>query len=250
MTERERIKAERKEYFKTAPFSKKIEFFWEYYKIHTFIVLVLVIGVGYFIHHLITAKDTVLSGLFLNAYSLKTEVNVADWGQEFLELKEIDTEEYEVTFIDRYMLSDNDATDYEVKQAIWVQVGAGAIDFMVSPLEYITDYAYQDYYCDLRTILSEEQIEKYEQYFLYVDSAVIKEIAKLSQDLDNDVDVALPDAAKPEEMENPIPVFIDLSQCEEISELYGSAYDSLVFGVLVNAKYPDNAVAFLDYLME
>lgn len=250
MTERERVKTERKKYFKTAPFSKKIEFFWEYYKIHTFIILFLTIIVGYFIHHLVTAKDTVLSGLFLNAHSLETEVNVDDWGQEFLELKKIDTEEYEVTFLDSYTLSGDDTTDYEIEQAIWVQVGAGAIDFMVSPLDYVTDYAYQDYYCDLRTIFSEEQIEKYEQYFLYVDGEVIKEIDELSQDLNNEVNVTLPDATKPEEMKDPIPVFIDMSQCEEITKLYGSAYDSLVFGVLVNAEFPDNAVAFLDYLME
>lgn len=250
MTERERIKAERKEYFKTAPFSKKIEFFWEYYKIHTLIVLVLVIGVGYFIHHLVTAKDTVLSGMFLNAYSLNDEVNVNDWGQEFLKLKEFDTEEYNVSFIDSHTLTGNDTTDREVEQAIWVQIGAGSIDFMVSPLDYVTDYAYQDYYCDLRTILSEEQIAKYEQYFLYVDGEVIKEINELSQDIDNNVDVALPDVTKPEEMENPIPVLIDLSQCEKITELYNGTYDSLVFGVLINAEFTDNAVEFLDYLME
>ena len=34
MGENERIKAERKEYFKTAPLSKKLEFVWDYYKIH------------------------------------------------------------------------------------------------------------------------------------------------------------------------------------------------------------------------
>lgn len=250
MGEKERIKAERKEYFKTAPFQKKIEFIWDYYKIHIIVGLFVVILGGYYIYELATAKDSILDGMFLNMHAIESKSNIEELKQDFLEFTEVDTEKYEVSFSTDYILTGDLATDYEVQQVIRTRVGAGTTDFMVAPLTYLTDYAYQGFYVDLRTVLSKDQLETYEPYFLYVDGDVMKEIEKLSSDIDADYNVEKPDFTKPEDMKDPIPVFIDMSKCDKITKLYSLDQDSLVYGIVVNAPSEENAVKLLECMME
>ena len=250
MTEKERVKAQRKEYLENATFKQKLLYFWEYYKIHTIVVLLIVIIVSNFIYHKVTDPELILNGLFLNIYNTQSETSASDLGKEFLELQGIDTNEYNVSFNEGLYLTGDDSTDYETSQAVWVQCAAGAVDFIVSPEEHLLDYAYNEYFTDLTTVLSEEQIEKYKPYLLYIDGAVVEEIDKASEDLNNETEIVLPDCTRPEEMQEPIPVFIDMTKCEKLLEVYGSATDSLVFGILVNASAPELTIDFLDYLME
>ena len=250
MTEKERVKAQRKEYFKNATLKQKLFHFWEYYKIHTIVVVLIVIIISNFIYHKVTDPEVILYGLFLNIYNTEDETSASDLGKEFLELQDMDTTDYDVSFNDGLFLTGDDSTDYETSQAVWVQCAAGAIDFIVSPAEYLMNYAYDEYFTDLTTVLSEEQIEKYQPYFLYIDGAVVEEIAETSKDIDNPIDIALPDCAKPEEMQEPIPVLIDVTQCEKLMDVYGITTAPLVFGILVNAPAPDLTIDFLDYLME
>lgn len=248
MATKDEFKTEREAYFANATWKQKLFYFWEYYKIHTIVVLLIVIAVSSFIYHRVTDPEIILNGFFLNAYNIESEISAADLGQEFLELQEIDTAEYDVNFNQNLFLTGDDTTDYEASQAVWVQCGAGTVDFMISPLEHLMDFAYQEYYIDLTSVLTKEQIAKYEPYFLYVDGAVIEEMAAAPPDSPMD-DIELPDPAKPEEMEEPVPVFIDMTQCQKTTDIYGDV-DSLVFSVLVNAPNSDLTIKFLDYLMK
>lgn len=249
MTEKERVKAQRKEYLKNATWKQKFVYFWEFYKAHTMVIILIAIAVPNFIYHKATDPKIILNGIFLNINTLENEVATKDLGLEFLELQEIDTSDYTVNFNEGLYLTGDSTIDYESEQAVWVQCAAGTVDFIVSPIEHLIDFAYQEYYADLTMILSEEQIKKYEPYFLYVDGAVIEEMAAAPADspLDN---IELPDPAKPETMKEPIPVFIDMTQCQKLTDTYNSGSDSLVFGILVNAPDSGLAIDFLDYLMQ
>ena len=250
MGENERIKAERKEYFKTAPLSKKLEFVWDYYKIHILVALALIAGISYYVHHLVTAKDIALSGMLLNVDALEHRDDIEELKQDILRQLKIDTDKYELNFIDGYKLTGNAATDYDTQQAIFVQLGAGSLDFTISPLEYMQYYAYQDCFYDLRDLLSEEQLQKYEPYFLYVDGEYMKEYEQRSNESSEETPIVLPDFTNPKDMKDPIPVFIDLSQCKTITDLYTVGKESLVFAVLGSVESTDNVSLFLDYIME
>lgn len=250
MGENERIKAERKEYFKTAPFSKKLEFVWDYYKIHIIVALALVTGISYYVHHLVTAKDDVLSGMLLNVDTALHQNDIDNLKQEMLERLEVDTKKYEIGFIENYTLTGDAASDYETQQAVFVQLGAGNLDFIISPIEHMQNYAYQDCFHDLRDLLSEEQLQKYEPYFLYVDGNFLEQYNQHSMEASEENPIELPDFKKPEDMEDPIPVLIDLSQCETITNLYTANKDTLIFGVMEKATHIDNVLLFLDYIME
>ena len=250
MGENERIKAERKEYFKTASFSKKLEFIWDYYKIHILIALALLTGIGYYVHHLVTAKDMVLSGMLLNVDALEHRNDIDKLKQEILEHLKVDTQKYDVDFIDSYTLTGDVASDYETQQAVIVQLGAGSLDFTISPLEYMQNYTYQNCFYDFRDLLSEEQFKKYEPYFLYIDGEYMKEYGQRSLESSEENPIVLPDFTRPEDMEDPIPVLIDLSQCKTITDLYTADKESLVFGIMGSVKSEDNVLLFLDYIME
>lgn len=248
MPEKDLLEINKKIYLKNATIKQKIAYVWEYYKLHIFIIACVIIGASYFIYHLVTRTEACLSGIFLNAYNMENDSDVEDLGNEFLKLQNIDSSKYEVRFNDGLYLTGDDKLDFETDQAVWIQCTSGTVDFMVSPMEFLMDSAYQQYYVDLTSVLTEEQINKYQPYFLYIDGATVEEVTELSNEL-KDISSELPDPAKPEEMIDPIPVFIDMTQCEKLANIYKDT-ESLVFGALVNAPDIDLAIEFLDYLTE
>lgn len=249
MTERENVKAQRKEYFKNATAKQKWVYFWEYYKLPTIVIILIIVVASNFIYHKVTDPELILNGIFLNCNILETEMTVENLGLEFLESQKMDTSDYTVNFNDGLYLTGDSTFDYEGEQAIWVQSSAGTVDFIISPIEHLIEFAYQEYYADLTTILSDEQVKKYEPYFLYLDGAVLEEMANAPADSPLD-DMELPDPKKPEEMKDPIPVFINMAQCEKLTNIYGTSAESLAFCILINAPDLDLTIDFLDYLMD
>ena len=62
-------------------------------------------------------------------------------------------------------------------------------------------------------------------------------------------DIELPDSKKPEEMERPIPIFIDMEGNKKMSSVYGNTR-GLIIGVSVNAPNPETTVKFFKFLSE
>jgi len=106
-------------------------------------------------------------------------------------------------------------------------------------------YGYVQTLVDLSTILTDEQMKLYEPYFRYVDRAVSD-----TQDFKKLTATELPDCGKPESMKQPIPVMIDLTQCETITNLYGRDVPNLCIGIVSTGENQENAVKFLDYIMK
>lgn len=243
---------EEREQIKNGTWKQKVAYFWEYYKWYV-IVPVIVIGfIGTTIYQKVTAPETILNGVLLNAYSSEADSACQDMIGDFSEELKIDTEEYAVTLNTTmsYVANDTSGTaNYESVQALMAWIAAGSVDFICSDHESMTDLAYNGYFVDLRDFLSEEQIEKYEPYFLYIDSTVSKE---LDAAFDNDVDsasISIPDCTKPETMEDPIPVMIDFSNNAKLAEIY-TASDTLALGIAANAPNEDMILNFLNYIME
>ena len=141
-------------------------------------------------------------------------------------------------------------SDYEASQAMMVQCAAGAVDFVSSPLKPILDYGYCDLFVNLENVLSEEELKKYEPYLLYVDLAVIDKKNEAIDNNQNADKIPIPDPTKPEEMEKPIPVFVDVTSCEKMKNIYYYSPDTLAIAVAVNAPNPDRMSDFLAYLFE
>lgn len=65
-----------------------------------------------------------------------------------------------------------------------------------------------------------------------------------------DVEIAIPECDDPENMEKPIPVFVDMSQSEYLTAIYSNKENPLVFAVAGNAPNKEVIQIFVDFLIK
>lgn len=254
MALKDEIKRERKKFLKDATPKEKVAYFFNYYTLHTVIIVLAVVCLSLYIYHVVATPDIVLNGLFLNTYNSENNSYATDLGRNFLEEQGINTSKYDVSFNTGLTYSANDvnssSNNYDVSQSIMIQSAAGSLDFLVGPFDAMQEFAYGGIFTDLSEVLSEEELSSYEPYLLYIDRAVFEQIDESFGDFDNTASIVIPDFTKPEDMEDPIPVFIDMSHCEELADVYGYDAETLVFGISANAPNPDTLSDFIEYLMK
>ena len=114
----------------------------------------------------------------------------------------------------------------------------------------MSDIAHNTMFVELTTYLSPEQLKLVEPYLLYVDSAVIEELDAAYESKEDTSKIKLPDPRKPEEMEEPVAVMIDMSSCEKFAPIYGNSDETIAFGIITSAPNEDMLMQFIDYLMK
>ena len=107
----------------------------------------------------------------------------------------------------------------------------------------MTIMAYQGFFIDLSEVLTEEQYTFYKPYFHYIDRDLL-------ENGDLAIDKSLPAGTDSSDMKDPIPVFIDISNCDKLSLIYNHDIGSLFFGITPNAPHTEHAVITLDYLVK
>lgn len=243
---------EEREKIKNGTWQQKLAYFWEYYKWYVIVPLIIVVFLGTTIYQKVTAPEIILNGVLLNTYNTESDAASAEVIADFSKLQKIDTKEYEVTLNTSMSFVANDTSgtaNYESVQALMAWMAAGTVDFINGDHSSMTNLAYNGYFVDLRDFLSDDEIKKYEPYFLYIDTTVSKTLDDAFENNDDVASISTPDCREPETMENPIPVMIDLSKNAKLSEIYANS-DSLAMGIAVNAPNTDMLLEFLDYLVE
>lgn len=239
-----------KKVFKNGTTRDKVEYIWEYYKWNILVVVFVVYFIGSVIYNNVTAKECVLQGIFLN--TLVESETVLEMEQDFIEAYPIDTSSEEVFFdASMYYSDDSDAmeTSYQTIQVLATRVAAKEIDFMAADVATLYDFAYDQYFAELSEILSEEQLKSYEPYLLYYDKAVLEELGNLDYTGEEFSEIALPDPSKPELMEEPVPVMIDVSSSEKIATLYPVSTKNYAFAFVANGIHTEKAIELLEYLI-
>lgn len=256
MALRDEIKAGRKDLMENGTLKQKIAYFFDYYTLHTVIIAAVIISITIFIYQQVTKPEVVLNGLLLNVISFDEGDPVEDLRNGFMDYIDMNTKEYDMSLNTSLKIKMGDDSgqsimdDYQFSQAMMAQCVAGTIDFISSPLSAIFDFGYGDTLVNLETVLNKEDIEKYKPYFLYVDEVVVKQ---KEEAFDNNIDeneIPCPAPTKPEEMEKPIPVFIDVTKCEKMTDIYDYSEDTIVVAIAINAPNPDRISDLLAYLFE
>lgn len=243
---------EERERIKNGTFKQKASYFWEYYKWYVIVPVIVIAFLGTTIYQKITAPEVILNGVLINTYSTESEASCEEIIADFSEAQKIDTEEYAVTLNTTmsYITDDTSGTaNYESIQALMAWIAAGSVDFISSDHAAMTDLAYNGYFVDLRNFLTKEQIAEYEPYFLYIDGAVTVALDEAFDKNEDASSISIPDCTKPETMEDPIPVMIDLSKNEKLSKIYSDS-DALAMGIAENAPNKDMLLSFLEYLIK
>lgn len=240
---------EERQALRNASFKTKFNYFVDYYKWYVIGIVCVAALAASFIYQLATKKETAFNAVMLNA-SLMTEGT--EYTQKFTDYAGIDLNTHEVYFDTsiRIVEDSTDETTYTSVQKLMVYTAAAELDVMVTDCDSFAKYANSYTFYDLRDILSEEQIKKYEPYFYYVDLETVEEIEVANDNLDEDFVPVYPDYTKPEEMSTPVPVGILLDSNEELQENYYFRGDGVVMGVYGNTTHLDTALQYIDFLMQ
>ena len=236
---------------KCASPKKKWEYFWEYYKLHMIVAAFVLLFVGSLLYRGLTGKETWLNGFFLNSISQKTAIEALK--DDFIESAAIDGEKYELHF-DANMVYSLDlasadySSQYETSQALVTQTAAKDLDFVIGDLPVMTVIAYSDYFLDLSTVLSAEEMEVYQKDLLYIDKAVLEELLSATSTEKEEGMIQIADCREPEGMMQPVPVMLDISVWETVKEIYGQTTEPMVLGCIVNSENVESVRKLINYL--
>ena len=235
---------------KDQPRKERLSYLWDYYKWHL-IVLVAVIAVSaQIIAGICTRKDSVFFGFLLNC---KINTQNEAYLQGFYDYAGIDGDKQEAAFYTDVILTDRNAqSDVTAFQRILAGVATKETDFIAGPAEAFQVCAYNSsrILVDLRDFFEEETLKQFSDRLYYIDKAVLEKFdAPPGTAMDPSL-LTYPDPTKPEIMEQPIPVGINISDLEDFKEAYYFPDTVLYFGIIANTPRSQLVNQFVAYLFK
>lgn len=246
MTIFEHIKKQH-ESMKDKPRKERWAYFWDYYKWHTLIIFLVVAFLIQGIVGIFTRKEIVFSGVLLNCI---IDVKDDTFLEGFYEHAGIDGKKQEAAFYtDVTMTGDNGKSDNTAFQRIMAGIANKDTDFVVGQTKNFQSCAYSTsrIFIDLRNVLDSDTLEKLADRLYYIDSAVIDKLSVPKGQI-QEQDIQIPDPKKPELMEQPIPVGIDISDRTNFQEAYYFPNTTLYLGIVANMPRPELTKSFISYL--
>ena len=201
------------------PLKQRLAYFWDYYKWYAIAAAVLLAVVAVYVGGLLSEAEDSVYGLMLNTCNMlnqqRNEQLAQDMASEFRQELGRSEKELELT-LDVSRSYDPDSGyygNYDTLQLILNYSMGGMLDFVVADEASMLDLAYAGYFRNLKDLFSEQELEQYSGQLLYVDMAVIENGSVKAGGSD------YPDPRKPEDMEEPVPVFVDVSASDKIGQL-------------------------------
>lgn len=226
---------------------QKLSYFWEYYRWSAAAVILGAAAVISLAHHFITYKAPAIYIAMINATDTAPK-EPAEGG--FAEYSGIDTAHSEIVYDTSMIIDFNTGNQetYTSAEKFILLLASAQLDAVVADPSVINNYARDGAFYDLSDFLTPEQTAAYEPYFYYMDYAVAG-AAKEAHD-----DTLVPefsDPRRPEDMEQPVPVGIYVSDCPTLTGRFHffSQSPDLVLSVAANTKRPEMASKYIDYLM-
>ena len=229
---------------KGKPFKQQLEHIISYYGVSILVFAIfLAVGIGYLIH-IITLKEEVLNVSCIGPVSV--QAGTEDYTRDFAQFAGIDLDRYEVDISTNLSTANQTNGSYESVELLTTLVASKAVDVVAADVDYLMDQMYQNLFADLTGILSPEQLETYQDSFLYIDMSVVREIKNMT--LPEDVP-EYPDPTKPEDMKEPVAVAIRLSDSVSfVNQFFLKNEGDTAIAFAVNTKNLENALLFLDYI--
>ncbi|MCM1251216.1 MAG: hypothetical protein NC321_00180 [Clostridium sp.] len=240
----------------------KLQYFWDYYKIHTAVILAVLALTIMFIQQYRANKDYAFYATLINVNTNLVQNN--QWSDEFAAYAGIDTEEFAVAVDTSFILSNSDFSEYSISsmEKLVVMISAGIIDVIVADTGTFESQAQNEYYANLEEVLPQEMLDKYSDYLYYTDAATIEatENALYAEEEMPSPDTYIIDHHDPSSMEQPIPVGICLPEGNKLIEtgcydylaenntMYQGYPSEAVLGITANCSHIDTVIKFLEFL--
>lgn len=203
-------------------FSDKLEYFWQNYKIHIMVTVLLACFFGILLHPVIHQKETVLSIAFINAFpNVEDEEIVRDFERHL----QLNSERQQVLLDSDYYIDNTSTSPYaeNYSQMFSANAAAGKFDVVLADTANFDYFGSQGFFQDLSALLSEEELKEYQERLYYID-------------FPND------DSTKK------IPIGIKINNSNKICKT--SCYPNMdaYLGVMSGSKRIDHALEYLEYL--
>lgn len=260
------IREEQRKALSTMSPKEKLSYFWDYYKIHALVTVVVIVFAAMFIYQYVTNKDYAFYATFINAMQTDSNADLSTkWAEEFQEFADIDPDEYQVYIDTAVSLSDDISSQYAIsnREKMLAMMQIGTINAIVADTKVFEEYAQFEYFCNLEMILSPEELKKYRPYLYYTDAATFeKDDDDTYYDMTErpDPGALVIDHRDPASMEQPVAVGIIVSQDSMMADAEYYAYldheeydyqgypSEAVLGIPISCKQPELAIRFLEYL--
>lgn len=156
-------------------FKAMASYFWDYYKIPTAVIIVIALFSFYLIRDMASNLPYGFYAMMINS-TMHPDGEVI--GEDFAGYAGIDTSSYNVLIDTNQTLSTSSYNTYDVstQERIMAITAAGDLDVMIADQSVFEQYARNSYMTDLRDLMSEDELQKYDGYIYYVDGAILKAI--------------------------------------------------------------------------
>ena len=225
---------------KNGPLSAKLKYIFTYYWAVIALCAFVLVFISSWIISALTQKEVVLSGCLANGTTLDSyQGAMAD---EFLAEQQIDTQKYTFDLMANVYLED---TDIYTLESIVTRILARDLDFVVADL-----YTYpilSAHFADLETILTEEQLEKYRPYLVYVERSALETL----KEGDQGSGLTLPEYhLESDTLEDPVALGIRIPDSSRLFDAYSFPKDTILFGITTTNQHLSTTHAFLDYILQ
>ena len=205
-------------------FSKKLEYFWDYYKIHVMVTVFLACMFGSILHTIVSQKETLLSIALINAFpNTEDELLMEDF-ETYLGLNR---KKQQVLIDSTYYLDDDSTSPYATtySQKFSTNAMAGKLDVVLADSHNFEFYGNQGFFQDLSLILSKEMLDRYQNSLYYVDHPY-------------------------DETSNLVPIGIQINSAPKIGEFACYPGTEAYYGIVTDTERIDYAISYLEYINE
>lgn len=233
---------------------EKWRYFLDYFAFPTAIVIIVLASIISWRVSVANRKDVILAGILVNsAFSEES----SDYAQGFYEYAGVNTDEEQAKFSTNINFTNTLPQMYSANlQALYAQVGVGDVDFITGQAQIFPLFAYNRSHMlmDLRKVLPEDMLAQLEGRLYYIDNSILElpeDYSSLTElpDSSKENTFDYPDPSKPEEMVDPIPIGIDIRDCQRFRNAYYPMDETLYLGIATNYPNPDMLLTFLEYLL-
>lgn len=264
----EEIREQQKKAFATMSLREKLAYFWDYYKVHTIVAVLIIVFIISFVSSWRANKPYAFYAVLLNAYTDAENNNVSsEWSQEFMEYAGIDPDAYQVSIDTSITISEDGGDQYEVanRQKMVAMLQIGDIHAIIADTEAFENYARLDYFYDLTAIFTAEELAPYADLFYYTDAAAFDaDTGDTLEELDAAQEkryAQVIDHSDPASMEKPVAVGIRIPKTgnkladagyyaylDENNDTFQGYPSETVIGIPLSVENPRLTLQFLNYI--
>ena len=221
------------------------DYFWDYYKVHVIVGILVIVGIFSLAKDILTQKPDAINITIINAAGI-SDASPLEAG--FAEYESIDTTKFNVAIDSTSSINLQNPDSYTIanSERIYSMIAAHDLDVIMADTEVFQNYAKNEMFLDLRDYFSDEEMNAFGDSIFYIDTADYRNGDDYLEGKDSS-DTAEDDENVVHEL---IPVGIILSDNPHLKALEYYQYSTPVIGLAVASERSETGADFIRYLLK